>query len=63
MKAYEYDAGGHRVDLDIPADLKEAAQAEREALIEVAAEADDELMEKFFENGTLDDADVVKGGK
>jgi len=63
MKAYTFDASGKRSDCDIPADLKDAAEAEREALIEVAAEADDALMEKFFENGTLNDADMVQGLK
>ena len=63
MKAYTFDANGNRSDAEIPADLKDAAEAEREALIEVAAEADDELLEKYFENGTLDDTDVVAGLK
>ncbi|MEW6412893.1 MAG: elongation factor G [Candidatus Zixiibacteriota bacterium] len=61
MKAYTFDASGKRVESEIPADLKDQAQAEREALVEIAAEADDSLMEKFFENGTLDEADVVSG--
>lgn len=61
MKAYEFDANGERKEIDIPADLKDDAQMEREALVEVAAEADDTLLEKFFEAGTLNDADVLKG--
>ncbi len=61
MKAYTFDASGKRVESEIPADLKDEVEAEREALIEIAAEADDSLMEKYFENGTLEDADVLKG--
>ncbi len=61
MKAYAFDANGQRAEIGIPADMKDRAQAEREALVEVAAEADDTLLEKFFENGTLDDTDMLKG--
>lgn len=63
MKAIDFDENGNRQEVDIPADLKDDAMAEREALVEVAAEADDTLLEKYFENGTLDDADVLKGLK
>ncbi|MFQ5453250.1 MAG: elongation factor G, partial [Candidatus Zixiibacteriota bacterium] len=63
MKAYSFDSDGNRKEVDIPADLKDQVQTERENLIEVAAEANDDLLEKFFENGTLEDADVVKGLK
>lgn len=61
MKAYTYDADGNRTEVEIPAELKDIAQAEREHLIENAAETDDELLEKFFEVGTLEDSDVLKG--
>ncbi|MDF1545808.1 MAG: elongation factor G [bacterium] len=61
MKAYKFDASGNRSPMDIPADLKDTVDAEREALIEVAAEADDALLEKFFEDGNLSDEDVLKG--
>lgn len=45
----------------IPDDLVQAAKEARMAVIEAAAEGDDELMEKFFENDTLPDEDVVRG--
>jgi len=61
MKAYTYDSNGNRTDTDIPADLQDTAQSEREKLIEAAAEADDELTEKFLEEGTLPDSDILKG--
>ena len=37
------------------------AQAAREALVEMVAEADDKLMEKFFEAGTLTQEELVSG--
>jgi elongation factor G len=61
MKAYSFDNNYNRTEIDIPADLKADADKAREALIEVAAETDDALMEKFFENGTLESADVLTG--
>jgi elongation factor G len=45
----------------IPADMKAAADAARESLIEMVAEADEHLMERFFEAGTLTDAELVAG--
>ena len=38
-----------------------AVEAAREALIEMVAEADEKLMEKFFEAGTLTDEELVAG--
>lgn len=61
MKAYEFDGDGGRKEIEIPADLKDEVLSEREHLIEVAAEADDALLEKFFEDGTLSEADVLQG--
>ena len=61
MKAYNFDGEGGRNEIPIPDEFKDEALAERDHLIEVAAEADDALLEKYFEDGTLDDADVLKG--
>ncbi|MBI4731755.1 MAG: elongation factor G [Chloroflexi bacterium] len=60
MKAY---AGDGKSAEEIPADLKPAAEAARTALIEAAAEGDDSLMEKYFENGALSDEELGKGLK
>jgi len=62
MKGYLFE-GGDASPTEIPADLKDEAESLREALIEMAAEADDALMEKFFDAGTLDDAQLVEGLK
>jgi elongation factor G len=45
----------------VPASLAEQAGAARDALIEMVAEADDTLMEKFFESGTLSQEELVSG--
>jgi len=46
---------------EIPADLKEEAEKAHFALVEAAAEGEDELMEKYLENGSLSDAEMVRG--
>ena len=55
--------GGKRVDGAIPADLAERAKAEHEALVEAVAEGEDDLMEKFFAQGTLEPQDILPGLK
>ena len=61
-KYYNFkDANGTREDLDIPADFADQAEMTRQELIEKAAEFDDSLMEKFFEEGTLSEDDIRKG--
>ena len=65
MKAWTFaaDASGKATEAAIPADLESAAQTARDALIEMVAEADDALMEKFFESGTLTQDELVEGLK
>jgi elongation factor G len=65
MKLYKYhrDGSGKFTESEIPADFKEKAAALHEELIEKIAETDEELMNKFFEDGTLKDADLQKGMK
>ncbi len=58
MKAY---MGNGKTIADIPADLKEAAEKAHFAMVEAAAEGEDELMEKYLENGSLTDAEMVRG--
>jgi len=60
MKAYKF-AGDDRSEIDIPEDLKAEAEAQRESLIEAAAESNDALMEKFFDEGTLNAEDFMTG--
>jgi elongation factor G len=62
-KAYVFqtDESGKFTTGDVPADMKAAVDTAREALIEMVAEADETLMEKFFEAGTLTDDELVAG--
>ncbi len=64
MKLLKFPAnGGKMVVEDIPADQKDKAEEMHSALIEAAAENDEALMDKFFEEGTLSEEDMVKGLK
>src|SRR5262245_18088937 len=65
MKAWTYpgDASGKASEVAVPAELESAANTAREALIEMVAEADDSLMEKFFDAGTLTQEELVGGLK
>jgi len=55
--------GGRRVDGPIPDDLSARAHEEHEKLVEMVAEGDDTLMERFFAQGTLEPGDLVPGLK
>jgi elongation factor G len=65
MKAYTYgEAGSKKVtEIEIPADQKEKAERYRLELIEKVAETNEELMNKYFEDGALSDVDLEKGLK
>ena len=61
MKAQTFAADGKMTETDIPATLTDAAQHAREQLIEMVAEADEQLMETFFAEGTLTQEQLVSG--
>ncbi|MCD8042473.1 MAG: elongation factor G [Tannerellaceae bacterium] len=62
MKMYKWKPeGGVPEVLDIPAEEMDKAMEWHGALIEAAAENDDALMEKFFEEGTLSEDDMRAG--
>lgn len=65
MKAVSFasDGSGKMTEAAIPAALTERATAARDALIEMVAEADEQLMEKFFDAGTLTQDELVQGLK
>lgn len=58
MKSY---LGDGKTTGEIPADLKEAAEKAHFVMVEAAAEGEDELMEKYLENGSLSDEEMVRG--
>lgn len=45
----------------VPDDLLSTAQEWREKMVSAAAEASDELMDKYLETGNLDEAEIIKG--
>jgi len=46
---------------DIPEDMVDLCNEWRETLVEAAAEADEEMMERYLEDGELTDAEIKKG--
>ena len=46
---------------DIPEDLLKAAEERREIMVEAAAEADEDLLEKYLEEGDLSREEIVRG--
>jgi elongation factor G len=63
MKAYTYTPGGDGKgkEIEIPADMAEAAKAGHEALVEMIAEGNDALLEEFFAEGTLPLEHIIEG--
>ena len=64
MKAIFWDdatQGMKFEERDIPADMQEACKAARETMIEAAAEASEELMDKYLNEGDLSQAEIKSG--
>ena len=53
--------GNKTVEGDIPAELKAEAEEYRNAIIEAAAQTDEELMEKYFGGEELSREEIIKG--
>ncbi len=63
MKAIIWDEASQGMKFEyqeIPADLKAKAQEWREKMVEAAAEADEELMNKYLESGELSEAEIKR---
>ncbi|MDI6695033.1 MAG: elongation factor G [Anaerolineales bacterium] len=58
MKAYEGDGKSVK---DIPAELRDSAEAARMELIEAAAEGEDALLEKYLEGEELSAEEILRG--
>jgi elongation factor G len=67
MKAILWDEdaamGSNYHEAEIPADMVELSNKYRAQLMEAAAEGDDSLMEKFFEEGELSNEEIMRGIK
>ncbi len=62
LKAYK-STGDESVEIDMPADMADAVEEAREMLMDAAASADDDLTEKYLEELTLSEEDVIAGLK
>ena len=60
-KALMFGADGAVDEADIPGDIADEVEALREAMIENVAESDEELMEKYLEEGELSPEEITKG--
>ena len=58
---YAEDASGKLQTSEVPAAQQETAKAWREKLVEMVAESNEELMEEFFEKGTLSQEQLAQG--
>jgi elongation factor G len=57
----EADMGVTYEQVDIPAELQDKAEQLRNEMVEAAAEADEELMEKYLESGELSNEEIKRG--
>ena len=58
MKAYKGDG---KTATEIPAEMKDEVEEARMVLVEAAAEGEDSLLEKYFENGDLTSEEILQG--
>ena len=58
---YLDDLGQQIEETDVPADMVDMVEEYREKIVELAAESDDALMEKYFEEGDLSIEEIKKG--
>jgi elongation factor G len=65
MRAYAYEANGSGKarESEIPEELSEVASQSHEAMVEMVAEGNDQLMEEFFDKGTIPVEDLEPGLK
>ncbi|SMF57100.1 elongation factor G [Pseudogulbenkiania subflava] len=64
MKAIIWDEASQGMKFeygDIPADLVSVAEEWREKMVEAAAEVDEDLMNKYLEEGELSEEEIVRG--
>ncbi|HEX9202507.1 MAG TPA: elongation factor G [Vicinamibacteria bacterium] len=58
---YTDDQSGKYRAVEVPEELRETEKALRDRLVEMVAESNEELMEEFFEKGSLPQEDLLKG--
>lgn len=62
MKAYKF-VNGKEEEIDIPSEMNKDVEEFRKILVEKIAEADDVLLEKYLEGGSLTEDEIIKGIK
>jgi elongation factor G len=62
MKSYTYKefADKELIEGEVPENMQEEAEKYRKELIELAVESDDKLMEKYLEEGTITEEELIK---
>ncbi len=60
-RMYKTVSGGKVVEEAVPAELSDAVMAAKEQLKEAACDGDDQLLEKYLEEGDLSDEEIVEG--
>jgi elongation factor G len=58
---YTDDASGKFQAVDLPPEVKELERSWHEKLVELVAESNEDLIETFFDKGTLEPADLLRG--
>ncbi len=61
-KAYEFNPGG-RVEVQVPAEMKDEVNLLKEGLIEAAAETSEEFLNKYLSDGWLSNDEIIVGVK
>jgi elongation factor G len=59
--AFEHDGSGKAIPMEVPDELEAEVESQRNQLIEAVAETDDALLEKFFDDGSLSNEDLLRG--
>jgi len=63
MKAFVYGDDGKAGETEIPSDMMDLVEKEREAFVENVAEADDTLLERYLEGEELGDTEITNALK
>ncbi len=58
---YKDEMGKDTEEIEVPADMKDACEEAHNAIVELAAEQEDALMEKYFEEGDLSVEEIKRG--
>ena len=61
LLTYPADGSGKPESADLPEEIQAQVEALREQIVEAAAESEDELTEKYLEDGELSDEDLARG--